>query len=57
MPIAEKINYRGKVLAQLINLRDAQKGKDKLVEGYVSHIIDDVMKGWKKEVETEKKKS
>jgi hypothetical protein len=49
-----KTNYRGKVLAQLINLRDANKGKDKVVEGYVSHIIDDVMEGWKKEEVTTK---
>jgi len=42
-------NHRGKVIAQLINLRDSFKNKDKVVEGYVSGIIDSVMKGWQKE--------
>lgn len=44
--MTEHINYRGRVLNQLINLRDAQKQKDKVIEGYVSNIIDMVMDGW-----------
>jgi len=45
----KQTNYRGKVLSQLINLRDSFKENNKVAEGYVSGIIDDVMEGWKKE--------
>lgn len=45
----KETNHRGKVLGQLINLRDSFKEKDKVVAGYVSGIIDSVMIGWPKE--------
>jgi len=44
-----KTNLRGKVLTQLINLKEQYKESDKVLSGYVSGIIEDVMTGWKKE--------
>jgi hypothetical protein len=42
-------NYRGKVLTQLINLKEQYKETDKVVSGYVGGIIEDILLGWKKE--------
>jgi len=45
----KKINYRGKSLTALINIKEAYKDKDKLLSAYVSSVINDIMVGWKKE--------
>jgi len=44
----QDLRARGKVLGQLINLRDKFKESDKVVAGYVSSIIDTVMTSWPK---------
>jgi len=53
----KEINHRGKVLSQLINLKDAYKDKDKVLSGYVGGIIDSVLSGWEKNTIVDNKKS
>jgi len=48
MQETKPINYRGKVITKLMNARDAYKDKDKMLSGYLTGIIDDIMIGWEK---------
>jgi len=47
--MAHTTNYRGKVLTQLINVKEQYKDTDKILSGYIGGIIEDVCEGWKKE--------
>jgi len=47
--MAHTTNYRGKVLTQLINVKEQYKDSDKILSGYIGGIIEDVCEGWKKE--------